>query len=72
MGFLARTPAQLWLVNQEDITGELYQQNMPGTTAEYPNWSRKMRWLISELSVLPEARDSVAMIRHWIADAGRA
>ncbi|MEP6714946.1 MAG: 4-alpha-glucanotransferase [Terriglobia bacterium] len=70
-GFLANTPCILWLVNQEDITREPLQQNMPGTTAEYPNWSRKMRWTIEELSTLQEAIDSVSMFRHWIERTGR-
>ncbi|HKD06580.1 MAG TPA: 4-alpha-glucanotransferase [Bryobacteraceae bacterium] len=72
MGFLAMTPCALWLVNQEDITREMRQQNLPGTTAEYPNWSRKMRWTIEELSRNEEAMGSSSMIRHWIARSGRA
>ena len=72
MGFLASTPCGLWLVNQEDITRELFQQNMPGTTAEYPNWSRKMRWTIEELSSVKEARDCAEMVRIWVENTGRA
>ena len=71
-GFLALTPCVLWLVNQEDITCEPYQQNLPGTTAEYPNWSRKMRWSLQDLVELEEARGSVGMVRHWIERTGRA
>ena len=48
-GFLALTPCALWLVNQEDIAREPHQQNLPDTTAEYPNWSRKMRWSLEDL-----------------------
>ena len=70
-GYLANTPSVLWLINQEDITQEPLQQNMPGTTAEYPNWSRKMRWTIEELSALPEARDCAVMFRHWVEQTGR-
>lgn len=70
-GFLALTPCALWLVNQEDITREPYQQNLPGTTAEYPNWSRKMRWSLEDLVRLEEARGSVTMVRHWIEKTGR-
>ena len=70
-GFLALTPCVLWLVNQEDITCEPYQQNLPGTTAEYPNWSRKMRWSLEDLVELEEARGSVEMVRHWIERSGR-
>jgi 4-alpha-glucanotransferase len=72
MGYLANTNSVLWLVNQEDITRELHQQNLPGTTSEYPNWSRKMRWSIEELSSLPEAQDCAAMVRIWIERTGRA
>jgi 4-alpha-glucanotransferase len=72
MGYLASTPSVLWLVNQEDITREPFQQNLPGTTAEYPNWSRKMRWTIEELSSVKEARDCAAMVRIWIEKTGRA
>ena len=62
----------LWLVNQEDMTKEPAQQNLPGTTAEYPNWSRKMRWSIEDLHRLPEARDCAEMVKHWILRTDRA
>ncbi len=65
-GFLASTPCAMWLINQEDLTKEVHQQNLPGTTAEYPNWGRKMRWTIAELSSVPEARDCASMLRLWI------
>ena len=71
IGFLARTASVLWLVNQEDITKEPFQQNMPGTTAEYPNWSRKMRCGIEDLSTLPETAGSAVMIRIWIEETRR-
>ena len=46
IGFPASTPSKLLLVNQEDLTKEVQQQNLPGTTWQYPNWSRKLclRW----------------------------
>ena len=72
VGFLANTSAALWLINQEDLTKEPNQQNLPGTTAEYPNWSRKMRWTIEELRTLPAARDCAAMARHWVERSNRA
>jgi 4-alpha-glucanotransferase len=71
-GFLASTPSTMWLINQEDLTKELQQQNLPGTTAEYPNWGRKMRWTISELASVKESRDCAAMMRFWIEKSGRA
>ena len=36
-------------MNQEDLTKEPHQQNLPGTTWQYPNWSRKMRFTVEEL-----------------------
>ena len=38
VGFLARTPSQLLAINQEDLTKEVNQQNLPGSTWQYPNW----------------------------------
>ena len=70
-GYLASTPCAMWLINQEDLTKEPCQQNLPGTTAEYPNWSRKMRWTIAELESVKEARDCAAMMRYWVEKSGR-
>jgi 4-alpha-glucanotransferase len=71
IGFLASTPSQLLVVNQEDLTKETEQQNLPGTTWQYPNWSRKMRFTIEELRTAQVARDFTAMFRHWVARTGR-
>jgi len=71
IGYLASTPSVLWLLNQEDMTKEPAQQNLPGTTSAYPNWSRKMNWSIRDLSELPVARDCAAMVRNWIDRTGR-
>jgi 4-alpha-glucanotransferase len=48
-GFLRSTPCRLVLVNLEELLGETRQQNLPGTTAEHPNWRRKARVSIEEL-----------------------
>jgi 4-alpha-glucanotransferase len=72
IGFLATTPCSLWLVNQEDITMEPDQQNLPGTTWQYPNWGRKMRWSLEELSAPGAANDCAVMVRHWVERSGRA
>jgi 4-alpha-glucanotransferase len=71
IGFLASTPAQLWAINQEDLTKEPAQQNLPGSTWQYPNWGRKMRFTLNELRSVPEARDYTNMVRDWIRKAGR-
>ena len=71
IGFLALTPAQLLAVNQEDLTKEIAQQNLPATTWQYPNWSRKMKFTLEELRTAPVARDFVAMFRNWLVRSGR-
>jgi 4-alpha-glucanotransferase len=72
VGFLASTPSQLLAINQEDLTKEVYQQNLPGTTWQCPNWGRKMRFTVEELSSHPQARDYTRMFRHWLDQTGRS
>ncbi|MBV9761196.1 MAG: 4-alpha-glucanotransferase [Acidobacteriaceae bacterium] len=70
VGFLARTPSMILLLNQEDLTMEQYQQNLPGSTAEYPNWQRKMKVKVEDLGA--EARRGYAeMFRDQLARTGR-
>ena len=71
VGFLALTPSQLLAINQEDLTKELHQQNLPATTWQYPNWGRKMRFTVEQLRADPEARAYAAMFRDWIVRSGR-
>jgi 4-alpha-glucanotransferase/(1->4)-alpha-D-glucan 1-alpha-D-glucosylmutase len=71
IGFLALTPSQLLAINQEDLTKERDQQNLPGTTWQYPNWGRKMRFTVEQLRSDPEARGYTAMFANWIANSGR-
>ncbi|HEY7209304.1 MAG TPA: 4-alpha-glucanotransferase [Bryobacteraceae bacterium] len=49
VAFLANVPSMLLLLNQEDYTKESEQQNLPGTTAQYPNWQRKMAVPVDQL-----------------------
>ena len=71
VGFLALTPSQLLAINQEDLTKELHQQNLPGTTWQYPNWGRKMRFTVEQLRTDPEARAYADMLRNWVIESGR-
>ena len=71
IGFLAMTPAMLMLINQEDLSKETAQQNLPGTTWQHPNWSRKMQYAIEQLGTAPDARAFVEMFRHWLERTGR-
>ncbi|WP_028989508.1 4-alpha-glucanotransferase [Thermithiobacillus tepidarius DSM 3134] len=40
--YLARSPAQVMLVQLEDVFGQSEQVNLPGTTDQHPNWRRKL------------------------------
>jgi 4-alpha-glucanotransferase len=71
VGFLASTPAQLLAINQEDLTKETAQQNLPGTTWQYPNWGRKMRFTVEQLASGAETRGFTDMFRNWILASGR-
>jgi 4-alpha-glucanotransferase len=71
VGFLAITPSQLLTINQEDLTKERFQQNLPSTTWQYPNWGRKMRFTVEQLSTDAEARGFTTMFRDWIENSGR-
>jgi 4-alpha-glucanotransferase len=71
IGFLAATPSMLLAINQEDLTKEIAQQNLPGTTWQYPNWSRKMHFRLDELYSARQATDFAQMFRHWIEKTGR-
>jgi 4-alpha-glucanotransferase len=71
VGFLASTPSKLMVLNQEDLLKETEQQNLPGSTSEYPNWRRKMRCTVEELWESPEIQAFTRMFRGWMEKTGR-
>jgi len=70
-GFLASTPSQLMVLNQEDLFKDGEQQNLPGTTHQYPNWRHKMKFRVEELRQSRQACDYTRMFRNWMAATGR-
>jgi 4-alpha-glucanotransferase len=62
IAFLLSTPCSLAVVNQEDLTGETEQQNLPGSTWQYPNWRRKMKIAVEDFAPI-ESRLSEALTR---------
>jgi 4-alpha-glucanotransferase len=66
VGLLATTPCKLFVLSQEDLFKERQQQNMPGTTNEYPNWSLKMKYSVEELRTDRQAVDYARMYRAWM------
>ncbi len=71
VGFLASTPSKLMVLNQEDLLKQAEQQNLPGSTIEYPNWRRKMKCTVEELWTSGEIRDFALMFRSWLERTGR-
>jgi 4-alpha-glucanotransferase len=71
VGFLASTPSKLMVLNQEDLLKQVEQQNLPGSTAEYPNWRRKMKCTLEELWTSGEIQDFARMFRLWLDRTGR-
>jgi 4-alpha-glucanotransferase len=66
LGFLLSTPCALAVINQEDLSGETEQQNLPGSTWQYPNWRRKMRVTVEQMA--PLANEFAAAVKR----SGRA
>lgn len=65
LGFVLSTPCTLAVINQEDLTGETNQQNLPASTWQYPNWRHKMKVRVEELGAVG------ADLRRKIEAAGR-
>lgn len=51
--FLASTPAQVMMVQLEEVLGLPDQANLPGTVDEHPNWRRKLPVSLEQLETEP-------------------
>jgi len=71
VGWLALAPSRLLVLNQEDLLKETEQQNLPGSTSEYSNWRRKMRYTVEQLRAERAASDYTKMFRTWLERTGR-
>ncbi|MBL8173134.1 MAG: 4-alpha-glucanotransferase [Bryobacterales bacterium] len=71
IGFMVRTPSIVMVLNQEDLTKETEQQNLPGSTWQYPNWKRKMKYSVEQLRADKAALDFAGMFRNWLDRGGR-
>lgn len=62
--YLARTPCWLLGVQLEDVTGQLLQVNVPGTSEErFPNWRRKLAVGVEALGSDPRWASLAAVLR---------
>ena len=68
IAYLAQSPAMLLAINHEDLTGKPYQQNLPGTTAQYPNWGRKMHATPEDMA----SSEATKTVRMLLERFGRA
>ncbi|MDT8452586.1 MAG: malto-oligosyltrehalose synthase [Gammaproteobacteria bacterium] len=62
--YLSRSPARVMMVQMEDILGQLEQVNFPGTTEQYPNWSRKLTLNLELWDEDPRVVNAVAGLRE--------
>jgi 4-alpha-glucanotransferase len=60
--YLARSAAALVTVQLEDMTGMLEPVNIPGTSTEYPNWTRRMTASAADIFARPDVRALAAAI----------
>ncbi len=61
---LADGEARVVVIGLEDLWEETEAQNVPGTTTEHPNWSRKIRHRVEDLDAVPGFLDTLEMIRR--------
>jgi 4-alpha-glucanotransferase len=59
---LAASPAEVVLVNLEDLWDERRPQNIPGTGSERPNWRRKAAHAVEHVRSLPPMTDTLAAV----------
>jgi 4-alpha-glucanotransferase len=66
--YLTHAPSRLLLISLEDICGVKEQVNLPGTLAEYPNWSRVLPVPLEEMRSRPE----LGALARIMGEAGRS
>jgi 4-alpha-glucanotransferase len=70
-GYLGRTPSLLTGVSLADAVGDARTQNIPGTSAEYPNWQIPLCDDTGK-SVLLEDLSAIGLLRKTVAAASPA
>lgn len=60
--YLARSKADILLVNLEDLWLETEPQNVPGTGQERPNWRRRLKYTLEEIRTNREILKLLEMI----------
>lgn len=60
--YLARSPSSLFMVQMDDLTGQLHQANLPGSIMEYPNWRRRLLRPLEELGADQAFQDAMKAV----------
>ena len=61
--YLGKSEAALVTVQLEDMIGMLEPVNVPGTSSEYSNWTRRMTESAREIFARPDVRELAAAMR---------
>jgi len=64
LAWLGASPAEVVLVNLEDLWLETHPQNVPGTSTERPNWRRKARLTIEQIKRASGLREMLAVLNQ--------
>ncbi len=62
--YLARSAAALVTVQLEDMIGMIEPVNLPGTSHEYSNWTRRMSASVAEIFSRDDVRELAAAVTH--------
>ncbi|HEX5411605.1 MAG TPA: 4-alpha-glucanotransferase [Terriglobia bacterium] len=60
--FLGKSPNRLAMVNLEDLWFETQPQNVPGTCEERPNWRRKTKYTLRQITRMAEVREMLEVL----------
>jgi 4-alpha-glucanotransferase len=69
LAFLTSSPADIVLVNMEDLWQETEPQNVPATHRERPNWRRRIRPTLEKAQKMPEV---IEVLEHVLAQRSRS
>jgi 4-alpha-glucanotransferase len=65
LDYLAASPAEVVIASLEDLWLETRPQNVPGTSTERPNWTRKARHTLEEMQAMAEVVEVLeSLARH--------
>ncbi len=67
--YLGEAPSTLFMVQMDDLVGQLHQANLPGSVTEYPNWRRRLVKTLEELFANPQLQNAMAAIGKTRAQA---